>query len=66
MTTLQHIQFEIEQLSLQDIAYLSKWIADLNFARWDKQIEEDDRTGKLDQLMTKVLADIASGKTQEL
>src|SRR6266852_4737312 len=45
----------------QAIAFL-----DHDWAEWDRQIERDATSGKLDRLMRQALADHASGKTRPL
>jgi len=41
-------------------------LAELKQAEWDKQIEEDLKAGRLDQLIQEAEKDIAAGRTEPL
>ena len=41
-------------------------LAELDHAEWDRQIEQDLKTGKLDNLIRKMRDDIARGRSQPL
>ncbi|MCR4316201.1 MAG: hypothetical protein NUW37_07630 [Planctomycetes bacterium] len=53
--TLEEIQKAIEKLSPESFEVIRKWIADRDFERWDKKIEEDSSSGKFDALIDEVL-----------
>ena len=57
MTTVEEIQAAIQFLSPEDFAYLRKWIAEIDWEQWDKQIEKDSETGKLNFLIEEALAE---------
>lgn len=51
MTQVERIQTEILTLPHEEFANLRKWFAQLEWERWDRQIERDSATGKLDFLL---------------
>lgn len=66
MAQVEHIKAEIEALSEEDFAHLRKWFAERDWQRWDKQLEADVASGKLDFLLEEAKAAKAQGKLQDL
>ncbi|MEM7537560.1 MAG: hypothetical protein AAF639_35650 [Chloroflexota bacterium] len=62
----ERIQTDILNLPYSEFAALRKWLADLEWERWDKQIEEDSVAGKLDFLIEEALLEYEQGQTREL
>ncbi|MBD2210903.1 hypothetical protein H6G64_00565 [Calothrix sp. FACHB-156] len=60
MSTLPEIEAAITQLPENDIRQLAAWLEEYLEQMWDKQIETDLVSGKLDKLIAKVEADIAA------
>ncbi len=50
----KEIQTAITQLSAKDLAMLMNWLEDYQEQLWDKQIEDDLESGRLDALLTEV------------
>jgi hypothetical protein len=50
MRRVQEIEEAIQQLSPDEFTQLAKWIQELDQDRWDKQLDADAATGKLDFL----------------
>ena len=50
MTEISEIQRAILSLSDSDYANLKEWLAEVDWERWDRQIEADSRAGRLDFL----------------
>ena len=48
MSTLEQIEAAIEKLPREDFFRLHEWIRDRFDDAWDKQIEEDAHSGRLD------------------
>ncbi|MHC5727031.1 MAG: hypothetical protein ACYT04_37835 [Nostoc sp.] len=48
MLTLEQIESAILQLSPDEYKKLIEWFADLDYERWDKQLEKDVADGKLE------------------
>jgi flagellar motility protein MotE (MotC chaperone) len=66
MTKLEKIEQDIASLSKSDLQKLSDWLEQYKAGLWDKQIEEDAKSGKLDKLFAEAEADIAAGKIRPL
>ncbi len=63
MTRLEHLEQEIAALTVDEFARLRNWILERDWAEWDKQIENDAASGKLDFLVEEALEEIHQGKT---
>lgn len=46
--------------------YLDSLLADLDYQKWDKQIEEDVALGKLDNLAAEAMTEFESGDYREI
>ncbi len=66
MTKLEKIEMDIASLEPSDVRKLADWFAEFHADLWDKQIEEDSKSGKLDKLFAKAEAEIAAGKVRPL
>jgi hypothetical protein len=66
MTTLTEIEAAIAQLPEQDARQLAEWLEEYLDEMWDRQIEQDLTSGKLDSLISKAEADIASNQVRDL
>ena len=66
MTKLEQIEKEIAALSREDRAKLAEWLAEFQAEQWDRQIEEDAKSGRLDRFIDKAKREIAAGKTRPL
>lgn len=66
MTTLLEIESAIKQLPQGDVRQLSIWLQAYLDETWDRQIEADLISGKLDKLIAKAEADIAANRVRDL
>ena len=66
MTKVEKIQESLESLSDKELWTLAEWFDELKAQRWDRQIEEDAKSGKLDRLAEEALADLSAGRTRPL
>ena len=66
MNKVRDIQSAIKNLSKEDKVALREWFQQLDAEEWDKQFEEDAKSGKLDDLGNQAIADFRSGKSREL
>ena len=48
MTRVEEIKHEIEKLTEDEFAQLREWFIEMEWKKWDKQIEEDSKKRKLD------------------
>ncbi len=66
MKAVAEIQQAILELSKADYAQLSLWFHELDWERWDAEIEQDSRDGKLDFLLAQATQAKTDGTLQEL
>jgi hypothetical protein len=66
MTKLEKIEESITALPDKEFWQLADWFAELKAARWDRQIEDDVKAGKLDRLIAEAKAEIAAGRAKPL
>jgi hypothetical protein len=66
MTTRLEVESAIKQLPEAEVRNLAKWLQDYLDEMWDRQLEEDLEFGKLDDLIAKAEAEIASGNVRDL
>lgn len=64
--TVMEIEKAIQQLSSEDFSSLMFWVAEYRNEKWDRQIGEDYKAGRLNKLISSALADIESGNVKEL
>jgi hypothetical protein len=60
------IERAITQLPAKDLAELMSWLEDYHAQVWDKRIEEDLKTGRLDALLAEVDEEYEAGLPQPL
>ncbi|MEH2045313.1 hypothetical protein GS682_29440 [Nostoc sp. B(2019)] len=66
MLTLEQIESAILQLSPDEYKKLIEWFADLDYQRWDKQLEKDIADGKLEALAQEAIAEFKAGHCREI
>ncbi|MCW5313491.1 hypothetical protein GTQ43_06605 [Nostoc sp. KVJ3] len=66
MNSLPEIEAAIMQLSEGEIRNLSNWLQEYLNDAWDKQIEADAKSGRLDRLIQRAKADIEANQVQPL
>ena len=66
MTKLEQIEKSIAALSDQELKELASWFDELRWQRWDRQIEDDSKAGRLDKFIAEAKAELAAGKTRPL
>lgn len=66
MAKVDEIIAAIETLPQGDFARLRKWFSEKDWEQWDKQIEADSQSGKLDFLVREALDEKAKGKLRDL
>lgn len=64
--SVQEIQSAIRHLPDNQIHKLSAWLIEYCNQRWDKQIEEDAKAGRLDKLINQAKEDYKNGLTKPL
>jgi hypothetical protein len=66
MTKVQALEEEIEKLSSAELVELREWIVEREAEVWDREIERDAASGKLEKLFEKSVADHLAGKSREI
>jgi hypothetical protein len=66
MSKVESIEREIERLDDKSFAAFRAWFVEYENSRWDRQIESDASSGKLDPLIEQALAEHRTGKTSPL
>ncbi len=66
MTTVQEIEEAVAHLPDQDLGKFRSWFDGFDAKAWDRQLERDAQSGKLDGLADQALRDLADGRCTEL
>ena len=66
MSTVQDIQDAVRHLSTEDLAAFREWFAEFDAILWDRQIEADVASGRLDKLADEALQDLREGRCIDL
>lgn len=66
MGKIELIEQEVEKLSPSELAAFRHWFTEFDAETWDRQIEEDSKSGKLDALAEGALNAFKSGRCSEL
>ena len=66
MERVKSIENAVESLPPTELAEFRRWFAEFDGVAWDRQIEQDAASGRLDQLASEALADYRAGSPREL
>ncbi len=66
MSTLEQIEAAILTLPSEEFQRLKQWLSDVDYQRWDEQLEQDIADGKLDALAEEAIADFKAGHFREI
>ena len=61
MGELEIIESKVERLDAKSFAAFRAWFIEYEHARWDQQLEEDSKAGKLDSLIGEAVAEYKAG-----
>ena len=64
--SVEQLEAAIVGLPRAEFARLAAWFAEYEAQQWDRQIEEDQKAGRLDRVMQRVREDIAAGRSKPL
>jgi hypothetical protein len=64
MSTIEQIETAILTLAPDEFQQLRQWFADVDYQRWDKQLEQDVADGKLNALAAEAIAEFKAGHCQ--
>ena len=66
MSNVEEIKEAIEALPEADYVQFREWFCEKDWEKWDKQIEADSKSGKLDFLIAEALEEKNKGTLKEL
>ena len=66
MRSVEEIEAEIAKLKPADVRQAAKWLTEYQADLWDKRIENDATTGKLDQFLKEAIDEYRQGNTRLL
>jgi hypothetical protein len=66
MPDVKALEDAVKALPPQDLAEFRNWFAEFDLAVWDRQIDADAASGKLDALLAEAEADYRAGQRREL
>ena len=66
MSAVLEIEQAVSQLPPKELARFREWFEEFDAKMWDRQFEEDARSGRLDKLANQAIADFRAGKYREL
>lgn len=63
---IREIEAAISQLAPKDVVELLQWLEEYHAQLWDKQVEDDLESGRLDSVLAEVEAEYESGLSRPL
>lgn len=63
---IDEIKAAIEGLSKDEYVQLRRWFSEVDWERWNKRIELDSESGKLDFLIKEALGEKGKGRLKEI
>ena len=66
MSTLQDVEKAVQELSPDQLAAFRAWFVEYDQALWDKQLERDIASGRLDSLADEAIEDLRNGRCSDL
>ena len=66
MSKIERIERDVQALAPSELAAFRKWFLEFDAAAWDRQIEDDVNSGKLDGLADAALKASEAGKCADL
>ncbi len=66
MSNLEQIEAAILSLPFNEFEKLKRWFFDLDYERWDEQLEQDIADGKLEALAQEAIAEFETGHCREI
>ena len=66
MSQVEMLEQTVKQLSPGERAAFRSWFIEFDATEWDRQIEMDSETGKLDRLVQSAVEEHKAGKTKRI
>ncbi len=64
--TIQQIESAILELPSSEFRQVIDWLLDLDYQRWDEELERDIEAGKLDLLVQEAIEDFENGFCKQI
>jgi hypothetical protein len=64
--TVKEIERQVKRLPRASLAAFRKWFQKFDSDNWDRQIERDVKSGKLDRVAKEALSSYKAGKAKEI
>lgn len=64
--TIEEIEKAVTKLQREELARFRAWFEAFDAERFDRQIEDDAKAGKLDKLAEQAVTDFRQGRAREL
>ena len=62
MSTVKEIEKAVSNLQPEELARFREWFEEFDAVIWDKQFEEDVKSGKLEAMAGKAITDFKKGE----
>jgi hypothetical protein len=66
MTKVEELERAVASLTAEEYGEFRRWFLESDWAKWDKEIEEDSRAGKLDFLVREAFEAKKQGQLEAL
>ena len=66
MSNLEQTKAAILSLPSNEFEKLKQWLLDLDYQRWDEQLEQDIAEGKLEAFAQEAIAEFETGHCREI
>ena len=66
MTRVEELQMRVDSLSSDEYGEFRRWFLERDWVKWDRQIEADSASGRLDFLVREAEAAKAAGTLRDL
>ena len=66
MSELEELENRIRKLAPEDLAKFRAWFVEFDHVLWDRQIQGDAKSGKLDKLVNEARAHYKAGKARKI
>lgn len=66
MATIEELEKAVDALQVEEYRQFRAWFLERDWERWDRQIEEDSASGKLDFLLQEAEEEKKSGSLRPL
>jgi len=66
MSKLDQLKAEIESLPNEEIAEIFRWLSEKDWEKWDKEIEADSDSGRLEFLVREARDEKSKGTLKDL